>query len=352
MKLLPNSAFTGAVLCTALFSLTSFAGTAMASPLADSSTPEGEWTQSSLEPSGKSSLVDPDDEVTEDLTQSSDHQAEYAPRSSFAPVNGPENANPADDDVADDAVVGEEVQAGPQQGSAQHPMEVEDGTWVVDNGRWKYRNQDGTFLTSRWATIDADVYCFDASGFIRTGWYKEDGSWYRLAATGQRLGGWHTEEGIWYYLDPDSGEMITGPIMSGGAEYYLHPNGVMATGWVHHAHRWHFYSASGAGVRGWVSDRGMWYYLDPQTGVMQTGSITVDGADYYLQPTGEMATGWVQHSDGWRFYDLSGVKRTGWIQWRYSWYYLQPGSGVMLAGTTQVIDGQPHTFMPDGKWVG
>lgn len=352
MKLLPNSAFTGAVLCTALFSLTSFAGTAMASPSADSSTPEGEWTQSSLEPSGKSSLVDPDDEVTEDLTKSSDHQAKYAPRSSFAPVNGPENANPANDDVADDAVVGGEVQAGPQQGSAQHPMEVEDGTWVVDNGRWKYRNQDGTFLTSRWATIDADVYCFDASGFIRTGWYKEDGSWYRLAATGQRLGGWHTEEGIWYYLDPDSGEMITGPIMSGGAEYYLHPNGVMATGWVHHAHRWHFYSASGAGVRGWVSDRGMWYYLDPQTGVMQTGSITVDGADYYLQPTGEMATGWVQHSDGWRFYDLSGVKRTGWIQWGYSWYYLQPGSGVMLAGTTQVIDGQPHTFMPDGKWVG
>ena len=35
---------------------------------------------------------------------------------------------------------------------------------------------------------------------------------------------------------------------------------------------------------------GLWYYMDPATGIMQTGFLTLDGKTYYLQEDGSMLT--------------------------------------------------------------
>ena len=49
-------------------------------------------------------------------------------------------------------------------------------------------------------------------------------------------------------------------------------------------------SQDGSLHKGWLNDNGNWYYLNPETGVMQTGFLTVDGKTYYLQENGKMLT--------------------------------------------------------------
>ena len=41
---------------------------------------------------------------------------------------------------------------------------------------------------------------------------------------------------------------------------------------------------------GWLLDGGDWYYLNPETGRMQTGFVTLSGKTYYLQEDGRMLT--------------------------------------------------------------
>ncbi|MDS9392002.1 choline-binding protein CbpJ, partial [Streptococcus pneumoniae] len=60
---------------------------------------------------------------------------------------------------------------------------------------------------------------------------------------------------------------------------------------------------------GWINDASAWYYLDPTTGIMQTGWQHLGNKWYYLRSSGAMATGWYQ--DG------------------LTWYYLNAGNGDM-----------------------
>ena len=64
----------------------------------------------------------------------------------------------------------------------------------------------------------------------------------------------------------------------------------MDPGWHKINGSWYFYTEEGAMARGWISDCGRHYYLDPKTGVMHTGFLTVDGSTYYLQSDGSLLT--------------------------------------------------------------
>lgn len=52
---------------------------------------------------------------------------------------------------------------------------------------------------------------------------------------------------------------------------------------------WYYYQ-NGQRAVGWVLDQGLWYYMNPDTGVMETGFVTIDGKTYYLQENGSMLT--------------------------------------------------------------
>ena len=60
-------------------------------------------------------------------------------------------------------------------------------------------------------------------------------------------------------------------------------------GWEQVGTEWYYYE-QGELKKGWLLDNGDWYYLDPVTGLMQTGFITVDGKTYYLEESGRMIT--------------------------------------------------------------
>ncbi|MDR2022462.1 MAG: hypothetical protein LBQ71_04260 [Hungatella sp.] len=62
------------------------------------------------------------------------------------------------------------------------------------------------------------------------------------------------------------------------------------TGWIKKDNSWYFYDINGLVYTGWLSDNNDWYYLDPETGIMRTGFITLEGNTYYLQKDGRMLT--------------------------------------------------------------
>jgi len=64
----------------------------------------------------------------------------------------------------------------------------------------------------------------------------------------------------------------------------------MQTGWVKKDGNWYFYDNNGLSYTGWLKDNGNWYYLDPESGIMRTGFITLEGKTYYLQKDGRMLT--------------------------------------------------------------
>lgn len=60
-------------------------------------------------------------------------------------------------------------------------------------------------------------------------------------------------------------------------------------GWLQMEGLWYYFHL-GTPVKGWFQDGTDWYYLDPDTGIMQTGFLTLEGKTYYLQENGKMLT--------------------------------------------------------------
>ena len=49
-------------------------------------------------------------------------------------------------------------------------------------------------------------------------------------------------------------------------------------------------SMAGRKKTGWLCEGTDWYYLDPESGRMATGFVTVDGKTYFLKDDGRMLT--------------------------------------------------------------
>jgi glucan-binding YG repeat protein len=200
--------------------------------------------------------------------------------------------------------------------SQQNSSQQQNAGWIASNGRWWYRNADGSYPANRWQKIDGSWYHFDAQGWMQTGWLKDGDTW-----------------------------------------YYLNPSGAMVTGWQQIDGSWYYFNASGAMQTGWQKVNGTWYYMNP-SGAMQTGWQQIGGVWYYLGTSGAMATGW-QNIDGkWYHFDASGAMQTGWQQIDGSWYYFD-GSGAMYAnrwcgdyylGSSGAM--LTNAWPPDGYYVG
>lgn len=60
-------------------------------------------------------------------------------------------------------------------------------------------------------------------------------------------------------------------------------------GWKEEAGSWYYYE-QGQKKTGWLCEGTDWYYLDPESGRMATGFVTVDGKTYFLKDDGRMLT--------------------------------------------------------------
>ncbi len=133
--------------------------------------------------------------------------------------------------------------------------------------------------------------------------------------------------------------------------------------WVREGQNWRYQAADGSFAKGWVHTASGWYYLDPDTGVMKTGKVVVDGKQYYFDQQsdgleGRMHTGWIKDAEGsWYFYSTNaditeGAMLSGW-QWidgRCYYFELESGEhpGKMFTdGTTP--DG--YQVNQDGAWL-
>ncbi|VPM10886.1 choline binding protein F [Streptococcus pneumoniae] len=93
----------------------------------------------------------------------------------------------------------------------------------------------------------------------------------------------------WYYLDPATGIMQTGWQYLGNRWYYLHSSGAMATGWQNLGNKWYYLRSSGAMATGWYQESSTWYYLNASNGDMKTGWFQVNGNWYYAYDSGALA---------------------------------------------------------------
>lgn len=163
--------------------------------------------------------------------------------------------------------------------------------------------------------IDGREYYFgkENEGVMKTGFVKA--SELGITTTVSRPGGsTSTNEGTYYY--ETSGSNL-------GAK--------KVNSWLHLDNNWYYFDEEGKMVTGqmatdskgrWVDydsgDASYYYYLDPSTGKMQTGWVTIkDSETVTNSPLGSSSSG-----KYYQYYDNSGVMRLGWLNLSGKWYYL------------------------------
>ncbi|MCY7101144.1 choline-binding protein CbpF [Streptococcus oralis] len=275
------------------------------------------------------------------------------------------------DPLSGEMVVGWQYIPAPHKGVTIGPSPRQDVAFRPD---WFYFGQDGVLqefvgkqvLEAKTATntnkhhgeqydspAEKRVYYFEdqrSYHTLKTGWIYDEGHWYYLQKSGgfdarinsltvgEPVRGWakdysllYDEEEIkaapWYYLDPETGIMQTGWKQLGNKWYYLRSSGTMATGW--------------------YQEGSTWYYLDEPNGDMKTGWQYLGNKWYYLRSSGSMATGWYQEGSTWYYLNASnGDMKTGWFQVNGKWYYAY-SSGALAVNTT--VDGYSVNY--NGEWV-
>ena len=184
------------------------------------------------------------------------------------------------------------------------------------------------------------------------GWRTIDSDKYYYK-NGEPLKGWLKDGGSWYYLDPATGVMQVGFVTVGNSKYFLDADGIMKTGWIKEDGNWYYANASGVIQTGWLQQGSTWYYLKPDAGEMATGWLKVGTSWYYFKDGGAMATGWVKDGNTWYYMSASGAMTTGWVKVGSSWYYMK-ASGAMAAN--EWCNGYwlnangTWTYQPRGSW--
>ena len=108
------------------------------------------------------------------------------------------------------------------------------GTWQLQDSKWWYKHEDGSYTKNGWEKISSSWYLFDSEGYMAYDWKKDGNSWYYLGSSnsGAMQTGWLLQGRKWYYLDKTTGAMKTGWAEIDGKWYYFHSTGTMKTGWI------------------------------------------------------------------------------------------------------------------------
>ncbi|BDS75199.1 TPA: choline-binding protein CbpF [Streptococcus pneumoniae] len=239
---------------------------------------------------------------------------------------------------------------------------------------WFYFGQDGVLqefvgkqvLEAKTATNTNKHHGeeYDSPAEKRVYYFEDQRSYHTLKT------GWIYEEGHWYYLQKDGGfdsrinRLTVGELARGWVKdypltydeeklkaapwYYLDPaTGIMQTGWQYLGNKWYYLHSSGAMATGWYKEGSTWYYLDAENGDMRTGWQNLGNKWYYLRSSGAMATGWYQEGSTWYYLNASnGDMKTGWFQVNGNWYYAYD-SGALAVNTT--VGGYYLNY--NGEWV-
>lgn len=201
----------------------------------------------------------------------------------------------------------------------------------LEDGTWRYRKPDGTYVSSSWLNVDDESYYMDANGIMLADTITPDG--YYVNSSGEKtnyMPGWMQVGEDWKYVSK------TG--------YYT------ASAWVEDTDgKWYYFDMAGRMVKDALTPDG--YYVDAN-GVWdgQPSSAHVDApiGPWAMVENTANAAGWEQTQDGWKYRLEDGTYVTNaWYQTADGkWYYFNE-SAVMLADTV-TPDG--YTVDESGAW--
>lgn len=234
-------------------------------------------------------------------------------------------------------------QAGSRLASGK--MEINGSTYYFKDGKMM------TNMASKDGVFDGYFdYCYGADGAMLTGagWKSINGNWYYLNNRSQYIKYWARIDGKMYYFMPGSEyayEAFWGDIN-------LDEVGIMCTEYRVINHKLYYFDQDGVcqGVcgpkDGWYNANGIWYFM--KGGLVSTGMISVNGANYILGPDGKMYANTVANSNGLRYVNADGVVVTthGWLLTSDGYVYIQ-ANGTVCTGV-QVIDGVTYYFSANG----
>lgn len=84
------------------------------------------------------------------------------------------------------------------------------GSWMQTEEGWKYLDESGIPVVSRWVEDQGERYYLDIHGIMQTGWLEYGSYWYYLEADGSMVTGTREIRGIEYEFN-EEGRLIEGP---------------------------------------------------------------------------------------------------------------------------------------------
>ena len=230
--------------------------------------------------------------------------------------------------------------------------------YVQVNDNWYYVNAEGKILKGE-QTIDGVKVHFDTKTGqqIKGGFTDKDGKLvikekYYLSGTPMRYydkdsgalvkNQYFNHNGKWYYADAE-GNILKGSQTIDGVHVYFDYNGVQAKDTVLDG----YYYDKDTGARKelprdqFIKIGDDLYYFSSNG---RTGSISVNGKDYYVEQNGKVLRGSFNIYQRPPYYDDEtgeAVEKTGFVKSRSSWFYLENGKKV--AGFKK-IDGKLYYF--------
>ena len=230
--------------------------------------------------------------------------------------------------------------------------------YVQVNDNWYYVNAEGKILKGE-QTIDGVQVHFDTKTGqqIKGGFADKDGKLvikekYYLSGTPMRYydkgsgalvkNQYFNHNGKWYYADAE-GNILKGSQTIDGVDVYFDYNGVQAKDTVFDG----YYYDKDTGARKelprdqFIKIGDDLYYFSSNG---RTGSISVNGKDYYVEQNGKVLRGSFNIYQNPPYYDDEtgeAVEKTGFVKSRSSWFYLENGKKV--AGFKK-IDGKLYYF--------
>ena len=230
--------------------------------------------------------------------------------------------------------------------------------YVQVNDNWYYVNAEGKILKGK-QTIDGVQVHFDTKTGqqIKGGFADKDGKLvikekYYLSGTPMRYydkgsgalvkNQYFNHNGKWYYADAE-GNILKGDQTIDGVHVYFDYNGVQAKDTVLDG----YYYDKDTGARKelprnqFIKIGDDLYYFSSNG---RTGSISINGKDYYVEQNGKVLRGSFNIYQRPPYYDDEtgeAVEKTGFVKSRSSWFYLENGKKV--AGFKK-IDGKLYYF--------